>query len=175
MNSTEGLPLRPAIADQGDWLSLEPPNGFTCSYCSRAFLSPHALGGHQNAHRKEKMEERRLFAEARNAFMTTAVISPQPLRMIVPSSVLENGVFLPTHYPHHHCPARALEMQYEHRNYKRKKVMELLEGMKKSGSRRKAPTRNPRRNLKAKGLDGHASSTGSSVGMVEELDLELRL
>lgn len=173
-NSTEGLPPSLAIAE-GNWLSLEPPNGFTCTYCSRAFLSPHALGGHQNAHRKEKMEERRLFAEARNVSLSMAVISPQPLRMIVPSSVLENGVFLPTHYPHHHCPTGALEMQYEHRNYKEKKVMKLLECMKKRGSRGRAPRRNPRRNLKSKGLDGQASSTGSRVAVVRDLDLELRL
>ncbi|GER25940.1 zinc finger protein [Striga asiatica] len=34
---------------------------FTCSFCFKKFPSAQAMGGHQNAHRQERMEERRLY------------------------------------------------------------------------------------------------------------------
>ncbi|KZV37918.1 zinc finger protein 5 [Dorcoceras hygrometricum] len=34
---------------------------FTCSFCFKKFASAQAMGGHQNAHRGERLEERRLF------------------------------------------------------------------------------------------------------------------
>ncbi|KAL0452933.1 UNVERIFIED_CONTAM: hypothetical protein Slati_1271400 [Sesamum latifolium] len=34
---------------------------FTCSFCFKKFPSAQAMGGHQNAHRNERLEEKRLF------------------------------------------------------------------------------------------------------------------
>ncbi|KAL6502781.1 hypothetical protein OROHE_024208 [Orobanche hederae] len=34
---------------------------FTCSFCFKKFPSAQAMGGHQNAHRHERLEERRLY------------------------------------------------------------------------------------------------------------------
>ncbi|KAK4413074.1 hypothetical protein Salat_2954600 [Sesamum alatum] len=34
---------------------------FTCSFCFKKFPSAQAMGGHQNAHRSERLEEKRLF------------------------------------------------------------------------------------------------------------------
>ncbi|KAL2225849.1 UNVERIFIED_CONTAM: Zinc finger protein GIS2 [Sesamum indicum] len=34
---------------------------FTCSFCFKKFPSAQAMGGHQNAHRTERLEEKRLF------------------------------------------------------------------------------------------------------------------
>ncbi|KAL8041622.1 hypothetical protein ABFX02_10G176800 [Erythranthe guttata] len=34
---------------------------FTCSFCFKKFASAQAMGGHQNAHRSERLEEKRLF------------------------------------------------------------------------------------------------------------------
>ncbi|KAL1559603.1 zinc finger protein KNUCKLES-like [Salvia divinorum] len=34
---------------------------FTCTFCFKKFPSAQAMGGHQNAHRSQRMEEKRLF------------------------------------------------------------------------------------------------------------------
>jgi len=37
-----------------------PPKIYACNFCPRKFLNSQALGGHQNAHREEREEIRRL-------------------------------------------------------------------------------------------------------------------
>ncbi|XP_039047507.1 protein LATE FLOWERING-like [Hibiscus syriacus] len=48
--------------------SQEIIHPFACSRCPRRFPSWHALGGHQNAHKKERNEEQRLYNERLLAF-----------------------------------------------------------------------------------------------------------
>ncbi|KAG8370871.1 hypothetical protein BUALT_Bualt13G0028400 [Buddleja alternifolia] len=80
---------------EGENLTNDATKSFPCHYCSRKFHSSQALGGHQNAHKKERTAAREIKINLNlNRF---SEISPPPPLLFSPNFPIV-GILNPTAY-----------------------------------------------------------------------------
>ncbi|KAL5102121.1 hypothetical protein RYX36_006448, partial [Vicia faba] len=107
--TTIGFSLSSTSESSNEPPSATTPRVFSCNYCQRKFFSSQALGGHQNAHKRERTIAKRatrmgIFSDRYNASLASLPLHGSFRSLgIKTHSSMHYGFSVPTAIrPHHH-------------------------------------------------------------------------